>query len=662
MNAARVCPACGSLEAHDASFCSRCGQKLLAGGRRERRALVSIVFCDLAGSTALGERLDAEVLRGVQERYFAAAAGALRAHGGQVEKYIGDAVMCVFGLPAAREDDALRAVRGALDLAAGIEQLNVALRAELGVELAVRIGINTGEVVAGDHSTGQALVTGDTVNTAARLEHAAPAGGILMGSVTQRLVAGRIDAEAVEPITAEGKSKPVSAWHVRGLSVGASVRVEDAPRLVGRAQELRRLRESLDRVTQEHRAELVIVSGEAGIGKSRLVAELLSGLREGRAYVGACPSYGRGNTYRPVRELIDALAPSSTVESVARLLAGQAEASAIARRLLRLTGYEAGAVTCGEAFGAVARLLASLAVSEPLVVVFEDLHWAEPTFLELLDFLTETLQARVLLVGTAREELFEERPGLADQALHLDPLSPEAAAQLVVQRHALSTEEARRVVARADGNPLFLEQLGASFEDGAEDLPPDIASLIAARLDRLETPARDALEAAAIVGREFWPGALTALLDGDEVIASLGRSLERLETKELIARGRSEALAAPTGLSGVFAGDRLHIRHALVHDGVLSAMPKARRANLHERFAASLRAHADHEPAVVAYHLEEAARLRMELRPRDAPPAVAARAAEQLEEAGRQALERDDAAAASLLLNRAKTLLPEVRK
>jgi class 3 adenylate cyclase len=659
MNAARVCPACGSLEGPDASFCSRCGQKLLDRSRRERRALVSVVFCDLAGSTALGERLDAEVLRQVQERYFAVAAGALGAHGGQVEKYIGDAVMCVFGLPAAREDDALRAVRGALDVTAGVEELNVALRAELGVELAVRIGINTGEVVAGDHSAGQALVTGDTVNTAARLEQAAPAGGILIGSVTRRLVAGRIEVEAAEPIVAKGKSEPLPAWHVRGPSLRPSALVQDAPSLVGREDELRSLRQRLVRVAQEQRAELVIVSGEAGIGKSRLVAELLSGLREGRAFAGACPSYGRGNTYRPVRELVDALAPSSSVESVAGLLAGEADAPLIARRLLRLTGYEAGALTRGEAFGAVARLLQALAARGPLVVVFEDLHWAEPTFLDLLDFLTESLQAPVLLVGTAREDLFDERPDLAAGALHLDPLPPQAAARLVAQRQALSPEDARRVVVRAQGNPLFLEQLGASFADGAEDLPPDIASLVAARLDRLETQVRDALEAAAIVGREFWPGALAALLDGEEHVASLARSLERLETKELIARGRSEALAGPTGLSGVFAGERLHIRHALVHDGVLSAMPKARRADLHERFASSLGDHAGHEPAVVAYHLEQAARLRMELRPRDAPPAVAAKAAEQLEEAGRQALARGDAAAATLLLDRAKTLVPE---
>ena len=210
MTRLRTCPSCGNLGAEDARFCSRCGFALGETPPRERRALISIVFCDLVGSTALGERLDPEVLRDVQARYFEAAASALRAHGGQVEKYIGDAVMCVFGLPTANEDDALRAVRGALDLAAGVAELSADLRVELGVELAVRIGVNTGEVVAGDPSSGQALATGDAVNTAARLQQAAPIGGILLGELTYRLVSSGVRARAVTP---DRKSTRLNSSH-----------------------------------------------------------------------------------------------------------------------------------------------------------------------------------------------------------------------------------------------------------------------------------------------------------------------------------------------------------------------------------------------------------------------------------------------------------------
>jgi class 3 adenylate cyclase/tRNA A-37 threonylcarbamoyl transferase component Bud32 len=626
------------------------------GPRRERRVLASIVFCDLVGSTALGERLDPEVLRGVQARYFAVAAGALQEHGGLVEKYIGDAVMCVFGLPATHEDDALRAVRGALDVAHGVARLSLELRAELGIGLAVRIGVNTGEVMAGDHASGQTLVTGDAVNTAARLEQAAPRGGILIGALTHRLVARHVIAEPATPISAKGKSEPLAAWRVHGLATTRAAPNGDS-RLVGRSAELEQLRRALDRATRDRSVQLVILSGEAGIGKSRLVAEFASGLTQ-RVLVGACPSYGRGNTYRPLREVLESVAPFATQADVVELLAGLPEAPVVAQRLLRLTGHAPGPVSSEEAFGAVARFFAALAAEAPLVVAVEDLQWAEPTFLDLLQFLRESLAAPVLVVGTAREDFFEERPDFAADALRLKSLTPAAAADLVGQRHALSAQDAARVVALAEGNPLFLEQLGAAFAEGVETVPPDIAGLLAARLDRLDAPARGVLEAAAIVGREFWPGALTSLLDEAQGVAELSRTLEQLTTTEFVGGGASGALAGPTGLSGIFSGGRMHFRHALVHDAVLSALPKMRRAALHERFASTLSSYPDHEPAVVGYHLEQAARLRMELRPRDASPVVAGAAAAELEQAGRQALEREDTPAAGLLLSRAKALLP----
>jgi predicted ATPase len=319
-------------------------------------------------------------------------------------------------------------------------------------------------------------------------------------------------------------------------------------------------------------------------------------------------------------------------------------------------GREAGAVAREEAFEAVADLFAALAADAPLVVVFEDLHWAEPSLLDLLEFLARSLAAPVLIIGTAREEFLDERPRLAGCVIRLQRLTDREAAELLAHGGALDFGEVERLVARAGGNPLFLEQLAAWRDEGTGRLPPDVASLIAARLDLLDTAERLVIEAAAVVGRDFLPAAVRRLL-ADEKTVSVPSSLARLEAAEFVMPGASSTVYGPTGLSGVFGAGRLHFRHALVFDAVLAAMPKARRAMLHERFADALATYPGHEVAVVGYHLEQAARLRMELRPRDAPPAVALAAATQLERAGLQALEHGDAPAATALLSRARDLL-----
>jgi class 3 adenylate cyclase len=647
---------CGNGEASDARFCSRCGEALVGSRGRERRAQVSIVFCDLAGSTALGERLDAEVLRSVQERYFRSCALALDAHGGQIEKYIGDAVMCVFGLPVAHEDDAVRAARGALDLVAAVEALNADLREQLGIELAVRVGVNTGEVVTGDHARGQALVTGDAVNVAARLEQAAPVGGILIGELTHRTLRGRAEVELVAPVDAKGKTLPLAAWRLLALpELLSSSRVPSA-RLVGRNEELQRLKATLARVASTRRADMVLVAGEAGSGKSRLVSEFVASC-ECRALVGACPSYGRGNTYRPLRELIEAAVPLMTHSAVMGLFTAQDDAPTTASRLLRLISVESGPVTAAEAFMAVARLIAALAAAEtPLVIVVEDLHWAEPTLIELLRFLVEAVTFPVLFVGTAREEFLDEgHARLADCVIHVQRLTDDAARALLAQHTRLDVRETEAVVERADGNPFFLEQLAAWRSEGQHGVPPDVVGVIAARLDSLDFEARLVIEAASVVGRDFLPRALETLI-GDESGVNVNRGLLTLESRGFVASGASSASQGPTGLSGVFGGGRLHFSHTLVFDSVRTAMPKARRADLHERFAADLKQRPAHEAAVAAYHLEQAARLRMELRPRDGLPEVALAAAAQLEQAGREALEHGDAPAATALLSRARDL------
>ena len=599
----------------------------------------------------LGERLDPEVLRNVQERYFGAAATALQRHGGQVEKYIGDAVMCVFGLPRTHEDDALRAARGALDLLAELESLNRELLSELGIELAVRVGINTGEVVAGDHTTGQALVTGDTINTAARLEQAAPAGAILIGAATRRLVAAHAVTVAVSPITAKGKANQLEAWRL--VSIGDRREASETSPLVGRARELATLADAFDRVESSCRAELVVVTGEAGIGKSRLVAELVARTPSGRALAGSCPSYGRGNTYRPLRDLIDSLDSGGAVRALEQVLD---DSDVLAQRLRRTIGLEAGEVGRLESFEAAAHMLGKLAAERPLIVCFDDLHWAEPTFLDLVEFIRDTVAAPVLLLCTARDELLEVRPDLAAYAMRVGRLAEGEATQLLEELGGSEGGEPAELLARAGGNPLFLRQLTAARREGLEGMPPDLLGLISSRLDALDGEGRAVIEAAAIVGRDILPGAVVPLLDS-ATASRFMQAFERLLARDFLALGGSEPTPTPTGLSSVFDGVRMHFPHALVHDAVRATMPKARRAELHERFARTLEAGHGVELTLVAYHYEQAVRLRMELRPQDTPQALVTLAASRLERAGMQALDQDDAPAASLLLNRARALV-----
>ena len=498
----------------------------------------------------------------------------------------------------------------------------------------MRVGVNTGEVVAGEHGRGQALVTGDAVNVAARLEQAAPAGGIVIGELTYHALRGRADVEVVAPVEAKGKTLPLAAWRLLALhELDPPSRLRSA-RLVGRDEELQQLRALLARVASRQRADMVLVAGEAGSGKSRLVSEFAANC-QCRALTGTCPSYGRGNTYRPLRELIEAAVPLMTRSDLMGLFKLQDDAPTTASRLLRLISVESGPVTAAEAFTAVARLIAALAGGEmPLVIVVEDLHWAEPTLIDLLQFLVEAASSPVLFIGTAREDFLEQgHARLADSVIHMQPLSDDAARALLAQHTRLDVRETETVVERADGNPFFLEQLAAWRSEGQLGVPPDVVGVIAARLDSLDFEARLVIEAASVVGRDFLPRALETLI-GDEAGVNVPRGLLHLESRGFVASGASSASQGPTGLSGVFGGGgRLHFSHTLVFDAVRSAMPKARRADLHERFAADLKQRPGYEAAVAAYHLEQAARLRMELRPRDGLPEVALAAAAQLEQA-----------------------------
>ena len=649
-------------------FCARCGQALAASPAIERRRLVTILFCDLVDSTKLGERLDAEILRRVQTRYFAAAAIALHRHGGQVEKFIGDAVMCVFGLPQAHEDDAVRACRAACDLLSDLDGLNRELQSEWGVSLEVRIGVNTGEVMAGDPTRGQALVTGDAVNSAARLEQAAGPGEVLIGELTARLARKWTQVEPRPPLSAKGKAEPLASFRLLATDSADTVHVEGRRGgLVGRRTEMQRLRAAFSATVSGQRSHLLVVTGEAGIGKSRLVGEFADEVSaDARVLSGRCVPYGEGITYWPLGEIVQSLVGSDDEKLVA-LVAADPEPDWVASRVLRAVGRADGELTRDETFEAVARLLVALAEQTPVIAVVEDLHWAEPTLVELLRFLPERLEdVPLLVVGTARSELLEEHPDLEAAALALTPLDALAAESLLEDAGERDPANRMKLLAAAGGNPLFLHQLrAAAAEGGLVGLPPDLHALLGARLDRLGDGEREVLETAAVVGREFWPAALATLLEPDSV-RTLRLKLAILTRSEFIAPGRADAPpvdGAPGGLSSVFGSEgRYSFRHSLLQDVAYRSMPKARAAELHERFAAFLESDEVEEERggpQIAWHLEQAARLRSELRPGAAPPFVARRAAELLEEEGRQALAHDEPQAAASLLSRATALAPE---
>jgi class 3 adenylate cyclase/tetratricopeptide (TPR) repeat protein len=614
------------------------------------RKTVSVLFCDLADSTMLGERLDPEPLRELLGRWYEEMRIAVERHGGTVEKFVGDAVMAVFGLPRAHEDDALRAVRAALDMQSAVERLNASLEARQVPALRIRIGINTGEVVTGDEAA--TLATGDAVNTAKRLEEAAGGGEVLIGAVTERLVRHASRLVPLDPVQAKGKSAPVEAWRVLEAIAGADsfARRWDTP-LVGRTRELALLRDELTASTDRRECRLVTVLGAAGVGKTRLVSELVSEV-DGHATVaaGRCLPYGDGITFWPLTELIRRLGGEP---AVADAMEGETDAALVVERLSVVGGT--GAAPSEELFWAVRRLFEVLARRRPLLVVFEDVHWAEPTLLDLVEHVSRwSRDAPILLLCVAREELLEERPRWEGELVRLEPLSTGEATRLLEAldgREMLSAELRTRVTEVAQGNPLYTEQLVAMLADEAQaavelvTLPPTIQALLAARLDRLDRFDRDVLERAAVVGREFWPGAVAAL-NGNE---PLGPTLLGLVRRELVE----------PAVSSIPGEDGFRFRHALIRDAAYAGIPKRTRAGLHERFAGWIELH-DGQDELVGYHLEHTYRYREELEVLDDHTrSLGERAGELLTAAGSRALARDDVPAAVNLLERGVALLPQ---
>jgi len=664
-----ACPRCGEANPDHARFCLACGAPLEeAAAPREMRKTVTVVFSDVIDSTPLGEALDAESYRRMLSRYFIEVSRVLEHHGGTVEKFIGDAVMAVFGIPVVHEDDALRAVRAVTELREALHALNEELRGEFGMELRVRTGINTGEVVAGDPAEGQAFATGSAVATAQRLEAAASPGEILIGDSTYRLVREAVLVEPLEPLQLKGKSEPVRAWRLLGVLTGAPAyaRRLDAP-MIGRQRELDRLRAAFEEAARARECRVINVIGTAGIGKSRLVKELLSTVDdEASVLVGRCLPYGKGITYWPLRDLVRRAAGEVTREGLERLLEGEPDASKVAARIAGAIGIAGGKSGPEETMWAVRRLLERLARNQPVVIAFDDLQWAEPTFLDLIEYLLGWVRdAPILIVCMARPDLLEQHPGWLGAApsassIVLDPLSePEAQALLglLSGETQLAPDLYAQITEAAEGNPLYVEQMLAMLtENGSAShdlaIPPTIHALLAARLDRLEPEERAVIERASVIGKEFWRGAI-AELTPEEERGSAGPRLLTLARKEFIEPGAS-----------IFPEeDGFRFRHILIRDAAYLGIPKETRAQLHERYAAWLERTAGERASeldeIIGYHLEQAHGYRAELGPGGDSSELATRAGERLAAAGRRAIvSRGDVSAGAVLISRAVDLLP----
>src|ERR687887_159498 len=667
-----MCPSCGEETRARSRLCGFCGPPLApAAPPQEVRKTVTIVFSDLKGSTNLGEALDSESLREIMNRYFAEMRQVLEEHGGRVEKYIGDAVMAVFGLPKLHEDDALRAVRAAHGMKQALERLNDELERIWGVRLQNRTGVNTGEVVAGDPSAGQRLVVGDAVNVAARLEQAAPTMEVLLGELTYRLVRDAVEVEAVEPLELKGKSERVPAFRL--VSVGAGegyARRADSP-LVGREAELATLRAAFDEAAATGECRLVSPLADAGVGKSRLVEAFTASLDgEARIGRGRCLPYGKGITFWPLVELVrDAagIGEDDPPEVARAKLAELVADDAVVERVSAAVGLSDAQFPVEELFWGARKLVSPPARGRPLVVVFDDVHWAEPTFLDLVEHLTDSIHdAPVLLVCPSRPDLLDRREAWSDgpraRRLPLEPLS-EAETERVVENLLGSVEvapEARaRIVEASEGNPLFAEQLLAMLVDGGWlarengawratrtlselDVPPTIHALLAARLDQLEPEGRGVVEPASVVGLVF-PKDAVAELAADGIRTGLDGHLATLERKQLV-RPHADAQVS------------YRFNHILIRDAAYQGLLKRTRATLHERFVDwADRVNRDRDRAaefeeILGYHLEQAHRYLSELGPLD----------DHGRELGRRAAERLASARPGAVGPRGKTPPPRL--
>ena len=636
---------------------------------RKKITAISVAVTCSASRTAV---VDPEAVRHIFARSLGLVEGAIQRYGGTVETVAGELVTAVFGLPAVHEDDALRAARAAEDLRDRLSALAAELGTHRGVELAFAVGISSGEIVSGGEQASLPRATGEPLTASARLAQAAEPRSILADEPTRRLLRDAVVAEPVGDV-----------WRLVEV-IGVPLPGRLMSPMVGRERERRRMQDAFDQAVGDRSCQLFTILGPAGVGKSRLVAEVLGDLAD-RALVarGRCLPYGDGITFWPLLEAvkeavgIDDLDSADAVrERLVTALAGDSEAEPAAQQVAELTGLAEAEGGATDGFAAVRMLFEALARKRPLVLVFDDIHWGEKTFLDLVEYVADTSRgASILLVCLARPELLEASPAWGGGKFNatsvlLEPLSEEECARLVENLAGELAEDARgRIASAAEGNPLFVEEmLSMLIEDGLlvreagrwtpiRDLvevpvPPTIHALLAARLDRLEPDERTAIECAAVEGKVFHEGAVLDL-SPPSVRPFVSSHLDALVRKELIRPHRSD-----------FAGERaFRFRHLMIRDAAYDSLPKARRAELHELFGRWLDrrtgSRASGYEEILGYHLEQAYRYRAELGAVDGEAQTLAReAAERLGAAGSRAFVRRDANAAVNLMSRAAALLP----
>ena len=614
----RLCPVCSQENSANARFCSACGAALTSEPLREERKVVSVLFADLVGFTSRAEQLDPEDVRAVLAPYWERLRGELEKRGGTVEKFIGDAVMALFGAPVAHDDDPLRAVGAALAIRDWAREED---------DLQVRIAVNTGEalvVLGARPGEGEGMAAGDVVNTTARLQAAAPVNGVLVGETTYRATRDVVEYAEHEPVVAKGKTEPIPVWEAIQVRSRLGMDVERATLpLVGRTRELGVIVDAFERAKSEREPQLVTLVGVPGIGKSRLVGAFFSHLESSPDLVwwrqGRALPYGDGVSFWAVAEMVKAQAgieendPADVCAeklraSVEQLVADDAEREWVIDHLLPLVGVEhrnAG----GESAPAWRAFFESLGERRPLVMVFEDMHWADDGLLDFIDHLVDwATGVPILVIATARPELLDRRQAWGGGKLNvstiaLTPLSDEEAAEIihgVLDQAALPLETQQALLERAGGNPLYAEQFARLYtERGSADdlpLPETVQGLIAARLDGLSAEEKRVVQDASVYGKVFWAGAIDA---DDDVLHSLDR-------KGILRRERRSAVGGESQYA---------FRHVLVRDVAYGQIPRATRGRKHVRAADWIEAlgRADDHAELVAHHLVAAAELGLEV-------------------------------------------------
>jgi class 3 adenylate cyclase/tetratricopeptide (TPR) repeat protein len=657
----RACPSCGTPAPPEARFCMACGSALDGSAAQpspvpappappilpEERRQVTVVFADLSGYTAVAEQLDPETVKALVDRCLRRFGLEVERYGGTVDKYIGDNVMAVFGAPVAHEDDAERAIRAALAMQDAMREINSELEISHAVSFELRVGVNTGEVLAG--AVGEAYtVIGDTVNVASRLQAAGRPGTVTVGPRTHATTSHVVDYRSLEPLDLKGKAEPVQAFEVVGLLAAHPVRRDlarsEAP-LVGRDDELDLLQSLYGRVRRERRPHLITLVGQAGVGKSRLLREFEQALRAEGPHVfrqGRCLPYGSSIVYWPLGEVLRAECgivdgdPSDTAwqKLSTRLLElwGEGEEAGERRAALigRLLGIEAPVELASPEsqdpqrmretfFAAIRSSIEGMAREAPLVLAFEDIHWADQGMLDLIEHLAQWARAPVMILCLARDELLERRPGWGGgrrsaTSIFLEPLTNSETRKLIAS--LMPGEEANAeivpaVAERAGGNPLFAEEMVRLLVDGGTvssgELPQTVQALLAARLDSLEPLERRIVQHAAVVGRTFWEGALVRVAEDEG--AELGAALAALQSKDIFVPGEAGALAGEPELA---------FKHVLIRDVAYGMLPKAVRARKHFEVGGFIETRAgdrtDEVVALLAEHYGRAATLGREAR------------------------------------------------